>query len=344
MLGPVIQRTKDKKRLEAEDVGYLQHWYNQLANVLKGLPSHLIYNFDECGFRPGQGKARKVIGTKGRCPDLAEFDHAENITAIECIAADGWIMEPLFIFKGEKFMESWYDHPDLPHFWTAVSPKGYINDFLAIGWLQKFHTATKDRVKRGEKRVLIFDGHESHKAVEFLQLCEDYSIIPFCFRPRTTHICQPLDGKPFLAYKQHFRKQNNLISQCGGIPAGKADFLKDIVSVRNKTFNQRIIRNSFKERGIYPPNGDAIIQKLQDALSPIPDLFAPDLRAYGESTPPPNISSSSVENTPPKSAQDLEKNQKNFRRYSLQRPSHRSSNEAYNVRSTIINVRRKSLR
>jgi hypothetical protein len=82
------------------------------------------------------------------------------------------------------------------------------------------------------------------------------------------------------------------------------------VSVRNKTFNQRIIRNSFKERGIYPPNGDTVIQKLQDALPPIPDLLAPDLRAFGETTPPPNISSSSVENTPLKSAQDLEKNQK----------------------------------
>ena len=309
-LGPVIQRTKDKKRLDAEDVGYLQFWYSQLATVLKELPSHLIYNFDECGFQPGQGRARKVIGTKGRCPDLAEFDHSENITAIECIAADGWIMEPLFIFKGEKFMESWYDHPDLPNFWTAVSPKGYINDFLAIGWLQKFHEATKDRTKRGEKRVLIFDGHETHKTVEFLQLCEDYDIIPFCFRPHTTHICQPLDGKPFLAYKQHFRKQNNSISQWGGIPGRKADFLMDIVHVRNKTFNQRIIRNSFKERGIYPPDGSAIVQKLQDALPSIPELSAPDLRAYGESTPQPNLSSSSVENTPPKSTQALEKNQK----------------------------------
>jgi hypothetical protein len=31
---------------------------------------------------------------------------------------------------------------------------------------------------------------------------------------------------------------------------------------------------------------------------------------YEETTPPPNLSSSSVENTPPKSAQDLEKNQR----------------------------------
>jgi hypothetical protein len=85
--------------------------------------------------------------------------------------------------------------------------------------------------------VLIFDGHESHKTVEFLQLYEEFDILPFCFRPHTTHICQPLDGKPFLAYKQNFRKQNNLIAQWGGIPRSKADFLADIVAVQKKTFN-----------------------------------------------------------------------------------------------------------
>jgi hypothetical protein len=206
--------------------------------VVKDLPPYLVYNFDECDFQPGQGRARKVIGTKDKHPDLAEFDHAKNITTVECIAADGWIMQPLFIFKGERFMENWYNHPDLPDFWTGVSLKGYINDQLAIEWLQKFHEATKDQTKRGEKRVLIFDGHESYKTVEFLQLCEVYDIIPFCFRLHTTHICQPLDGKPFLTYKQHFRKQNNLISQWGGLPASKADFLADIVNVRNKIFNQ----------------------------------------------------------------------------------------------------------
>ena len=158
--------------------------------------------------------------------------------------------------------------------------------------------------------MLIFDGHESHKTVEFLHFCEDHDIIPFCFRPHRTHLCQPLDGKPFLTYKEHFRRQNNIIAQWGGLPAGKADFLKDLVAVREKTFNQRIIRNSFKERGIFPPDGTSIIQEIQDSLPLVPELHAPDLRAYGESTPPPNLLSSSAENTPPKGAQDLERNQK----------------------------------
>jgi hypothetical protein len=89
ILSPVIQRMKDMKHLDADDVAYQQHRYDQPANVLKGLPSHVIYKFDECGFQPGQGRARKDVGRKERCPELAGFDHTQNTTAIECIATDG---------------------------------------------------------------------------------------------------------------------------------------------------------------------------------------------------------------------------------------------------------------
>jgi hypothetical protein len=44
----------------------------------------------------------------------------------------------------------------------------------------------------------------------------------------------------------------------------------------------------------------SIIEAIQKTLPPDPVLSAADLHAYGESTPPPNLSSSSVENTPPK--------------------------------------------
>ncbi|KAI9037539.1 uncharacterized protein KD926_000259 [Aspergillus affinis] len=105
-LEKVVQKPKEKKRLDAEDVGLLQFWYDQLSNVLKGLPARLVYNFDECGFQPGKGKRQNVLTRKGRVCDLAESEHSENITALECISADGWIKKPLFIFKGKKFMES----------------------------------------------------------------------------------------------------------------------------------------------------------------------------------------------------------------------------------------------
>jgi hypothetical protein len=92
---------------------------------------------------------------------------------------------------------------------------------------------------------------------------------------------------------------------------GKAEFLRVIGPVRSKAFNQRIIRESFKDRGIYPVDGSKVLSKLSNGWDNIPDLIAPDLRPYGSRTPSPllNLSSSSVENTPPKSTEALQKNQ-----------------------------------
>ena len=90
-LGPVKQRTKESRRIQAEDAGLLAHWYDQLKNLLQGVPCRLVYNFDECGFRPGEGKNQRVVGRKGTKrpgPDLAETKRGENITALKCIATD----------------------------------------------------------------------------------------------------------------------------------------------------------------------------------------------------------------------------------------------------------------
>jgi hypothetical protein len=314
-LAPVKQKTKEAKRIQAEDAGALMHWYDQLKLLLHRVPSRLVYNFDECGFQPGQGRSRNVIGSKSSCPDLAEAERGETITAVECIAADGWLMDPLFIFKasGSNFMESWYNGSEAlpPNTGTGISPNGWISDKLALAWLDYFITATAidDRLKPGEKRYLIFDGHGAHLTLEFLQKCEENAIVPFAFLPHSTHLCQPLDGKPFLNYKQQFRLINNELSFWGGQPYGKSDFLRIIQSIRERTFSQRIIRDSFKDRGIWPVNGCDIVDNLTThLLEDFPDLYAPDLRAHTP-TPPPDILSSSVENSPPNTIEALERNQ-----------------------------------
>jgi DDE superfamily endonuclease/Tc5 transposase DNA-binding domain len=314
-LAPVKQKTKESKRIQAENAGLLQHWYDQLGQLLHDVPSRLVYNFDECGFQPGQGRARNVIGSRSSCPDLAGAERGETITAVECIAADGWLMDPLFIFKssGNNFIEAWFDgSEDLPpSTTTAMSPNGWISDEIALAWLGAFISATADRVKSGEKRYLIFDGHGAHLTLEFIQKCEDNSIIPFAFLPHSTYLCQPLDGKPFLNYKQQFRLMNNELSFWGGKPYGKADFLRIIQPIRVRTFHPRIIRDSFKERGIWPVNGTYIVNRLTNQLNEdLGDLYAPDLHS-ADRTPSPALDqlSSSIENSPPNTVEALARNE-----------------------------------
>jgi hypothetical protein len=208
-------------------------------------------------------------------------------------------------------MECWFNEsePLPPDTTIATSPNGWISDELAVQWIQSFVKATNDRTKKGEKRILIFDSHGSHRTLEFLQICQDNGIIPFGFIPHTTHLCQPLDGKPFLSYKQHFRRMNNELSYWAGEPVGKSEFLRVIGPVREKAFNQRIIREAFKDRGIWPVNGKIADDLAIQAWERIPDIYAPDLDETTPSTPSRPLSSSSVDISPPMTIQALEKNQ-----------------------------------
>ncbi|KAJ5090105.1 transcriptional regulator family: Centromere protein B DNA-binding region [Penicillium argentinense] len=307
-LAPVKQKTKELKRIQAEDAGLLQHWYDLLEKQLHDVPARLVYNFDECGFQPGQGRARNVIGVKSSCPDLPEGERGENITAVECIAADGWLMDPLFIFKGsgKNFMEAWYyGSEDLPAN-TAMSPNGWISDELALAWLSCFikATATADRLKRGEKRYLIFDGHGAHLTLEFLQRCEDHHIIPFAFLPHSTHLVQPLDNKPFLAYKQKYKALNNSIVRYGGDASDKRDFFRNIALTRKEAFTPSIIRSVFRNCGIWPFNPRVILDKLEAKEPQYPDLeVLGDNTGWFDKTTPPPISSPIDGPTTPRTVQ-----------------------------------------
>jgi hypothetical protein len=296
----IKQRPIDKKRLQSEDISLLTAWFERLEPYVARILPKNIYNFDESGFQLGQGKPQNVVTTH---PERAARGNStseisESLTVIECITADGFVIPPYFVFKGEYHLERWYQSADLPDdYRIATSPKGFTSDQLAFDWIQHFHTHTKDRVKKGEQRLLLMDGHGSHLTYDFIQFCEQLSIVPFCFIPHTTHITQPLDGQPFQVYKHYFRSQNNQTLQWGGSVTDKADFLRDIPQIRMQTFKQRTIRSAFADRGIYPYNPQKVIQPLLDQKSPTPEL-----QIWDGNTPPPASSST---NSPPHTIRTL---------------------------------------
>jgi hypothetical protein len=208
-------------------------------------------------------------------------------------------------------MECWFNDSEAlpPNTTIATQKNGWISDELAFQWLQHFIKATDERTKRGKKRILIFDGHGSHLTVDFLQTCEDNDIIPFGFLPHTTHLCQPLDGKPFLSYKQHFQRINNEHAFWAGEPVGKAEFLRIIEPVRRKAFNQRIIREAFKDRGIFPVDSKIAEELGKHVWEEIPELYGFENPPSTPSTPSRPASSSSIDISPPHTIQALEKNQ-----------------------------------
>lgn len=201
-------------------------------------------------------------------------------------------MLPWFLPKGSNQIEEWYENITIPDFRIKPTKSGYIDDKTAFDWLCSFHEASKNRVQKGRPRLLLMDNHGSHSTIEFISFCEEKLIIPFFFLPHTTHLCQPLDGEAFQCLKHYFRTANNEVMIWGGSVARKRDFFRMIHQVREKAFIQRIIRSSFRSRGIYPFDPEAILaplRRLESEGTPL-RIFTP--------SPPPDISSS-VTNSPP---------------------------------------------
>jgi hypothetical protein len=164
-------------------------------------------------------------------------------------------------------------------------------DAMAYDWLHFFQESTKDRIWQGEYRLLLMDGHSSHKTHEFLQFCNEHCIIAYCFPSHITHLLQLLDGQPFQVYKQYYRGYNNETIQWGGTIKEKRDFLCGIDSVRQRTFTARIIRSAFAKRGIYPVDSSMVIKGLKKTIQE-----EPPLEEYRGNTLP---LSSSITNSPP---------------------------------------------
>jgi hypothetical protein len=294
----IKQKTIGRKRFEAKyEREQFVTWFNQLEAYAGDILPRNIYNFDETGFQLGQGKAEDVVTAypdRFQSNELAQSDSRETCTLIECIAANGEAIAPYIIFKGSVHLERWYRLDSLPgDDRIAVSPKGYTNDQLGLDWLNHFIQCTRDRTKRGEKRLLLFDGHGSHLTFEFLSLCSQNDIIPFCFIAHSTHFTQPLDGNPFLAYKHYFRTRNSELAAWAGLTSDKVDFLREIASIRYKTFTQRTIRHSFESRGLYPFDPSKILDQFPEG---------PILEIWDGNTPPP---ASSITNSPPGSIRKI---------------------------------------
>ncbi|KAJ5840176.1 uncharacterized protein N7525_005364 [Penicillium rubens] len=176
------------------------------------IEAELYSELDETGFQLGVGTKENVASTREN-KTIATGGIGQNITSIECISADSWVIHPWFLMCGSEQIEDWFDGDNDPSNYRVIKPtaKGWTDDKTAIQWLLDFYYTTKKRVAKGRPRVLVIDNHSSHGTPEFEYLCQSLNIIPWWFIPKLTHRCQPLDSKPFSVLKQKFRKKNNKI-------------------------------------------------------------------------------------------------------------------------------------
>ena len=102
----------DTQRGQALNPTNVKLWFDMVKEhiVDTGILPGNIYGMDESGFPPSDQGTQRVIGRRGTKTQHAQVSaEHENVTAIITICADGTVLKPSIIFKGQNIIKKWGD-------------------------------------------------------------------------------------------------------------------------------------------------------------------------------------------------------------------------------------------
>lgn len=175
-------------------------------------------------FRKGWSDVESVDEGSGRAK-LGQDGSRELVTVMDCISADGDVLPPFIIMKGQRISFGWAKDSELDRAWFASSPTGWIDSELNLEWLKKcFEPLTRDKAA-GDWRALVFDNHKSHLSTAALQFCLDNRIICCGLPPKTSGVLQPLDVSCFRPLQKAY---GEIVSDetRNAVAIGKQDFAR----------------------------------------------------------------------------------------------------------------------
>src|SRR5437762_4693490 len=269
----VNAKTRTTQRREAESYNDLEMWYCLTEEAIEQyhISPENLYNMDETGFRVGVLNVY-YIWTFTELEDPVHCDPGARtlVTALECVSAAGTAIPPYIILPGveiqAKFFYNRLDTRDT----INVSPTRYTEDHIALAWLEHFHRTTVPK-DPDEWRIIIIDGHGSHRTKEFNRRASELKICVNCLPPHATHRLQPCDVGVFGVYK-HYHQQAIIASIDRGIfDYGKDDFVAGLQDIRERTFKCHTIISAWEKCGIYPHNPAIVLDQLNDPLSGVRD-------------------------------------------------------------------------
>jgi hypothetical protein len=283
-----LTRVYDYHRPLVEDPNVLNAWFRLATNMRAkyGIQDSDYYNFDETGFMMGKIEGVLVVTRSDRQkkPKLVQPGNREWATAICAIAADGHVVPPFLCVQGQYHLASWYQNGKIPADWVVTTTSnGWTDNKTGLQWLKHFDQSTRTRQK-GQYRMLVLDGHESHVNAKFTQYCKENNIIPLCLPPYSSHYTQPLDVGLFGPLKRAYSDQISSLIRLRITHITKNDFFPAFKTAFQGVFTEQNVKGGFRGSGLVPWNPDAVISKLDIRIqTPSPSGTPP-------STPRPWIS------------------------------------------------------
>ena len=265
-----LNRVDDFQRAACEDPELIDAWFKLVGNMRAkyGVQDSDLYNFDETGFMIGVICASMVVtraDRQGRSKSV-QPGNREWATAIECVNSEGWCLPPFLVVQGVNHLAHWYSQTNLPDDWVIkTSSNGWTDNETGLEWIRHFDRHTKSRAK-GVYRMLVLDGHESHKSPAFGMFCKENNIITLCLPAHSSHLLQPLDVGCFNPLKRAYGKalEDFIKSHVNHIT--KTEFFIAFHAAHVAAMTSQNIQGGFRGAGLVPFDPECVISKLDVKL------------------------------------------------------------------------------
>jgi hypothetical protein len=134
-----------------------------------------------------------------------------------------------------------------------------------MNWIRHFDSHTAPRTK-GIYRLLILDGHDSHKSAEFKKYCKERNIITLCMPPHSSHLLQPLDIGCFGPLKKAYSREIEELIRMRITHISKLEFLCAFRAAFFASITEENIQGGFAGAGLLPYDPERVISKLDIQL------------------------------------------------------------------------------
>ena len=260
-------RPINKARVDAEDPDNFIEWFRRFHETRTkwGITDPDTYNMDETGSSMGLEQASKVILPSEEKEAWAKQDgNLEWATLIVAIRATtgGPDIPPFLITKGKHVLKDIAPLILKHRATTAVSDSGWSNDELGLRWIEHFDKFTRP-CTQGAYRLLILDGHGSHKSLAFTQYAHENKIVLLYLPAHSTHRLQPLDVAIFGPLSTYYSKSVKQFSRYNGIGVSKREWVEWIQEAWVQATSDSNIQSAWAATGLVPFNPDRVLLQLK---------------------------------------------------------------------------------
>lgn len=193
----------------------IENYFKNLKEVLRGVPSSHIFNYDESNLSDDPGKIKAIFRRGVKYPERVVNFSKSATSIMMCGSASGILLPPFIIYKGEHLWNTWTEGgpKGKPCCSAPCCSGGARYSRTQHGWIDAetfadwFDSSFVPHARRLEgRKVLIGDNLSSHLSADIIKKCEENNVSFVCLPPHSTHLLQPLDVAFFRPLKMAWRK------------------------------------------------------------------------------------------------------------------------------------------